>query len=181
MKYAAYTSVRERDEPRREDEGRLSRLEPQGQPILAADSLEELRRKALACLREDPDRTLYLADPDGVVREVLSDEEHRAAKDRRSRRGCMAVVILVFCLTTLVLGLPTGPSLWCLGALAGASLLYVLAVKTDVLNEVEAAIGCWLLLVVILLLLLKFAGPGEQAPETAPETRPPPGAGSPER
>ncbi|MEX0938716.1 MAG: hypothetical protein WDZ59_12720 [Pirellulales bacterium] len=124
----------------------------EAKPVLTADTLEELEQEARAHLGKEPDAFLYLTDGGRRVHRIMINEKHHAAIGRANRRTAVSVAILVFSFTCLI-----GASLAPLGTLAllgfvGTASLYFLILRWDLYNEIEGAVVCEILLIIVLLL-----------------------------
>lgn len=156
MKFTAYAS--RADGPhfsvmgRDEAAGILGTLTPNAAPpVVVADSLEALRREANAYLLKEPDALLYLTDADRRVYEALFNEKHHAAKDLASRRHAILTALLVFGATSLIGGFFGSSGAGALLAFAISSALYGFFLRAKFLNEIEGALFCEILLIIILI------------------------------
>lgn len=137
-------------EGRDEDAGILGRHPPsETPPVVTAETLEDLKRKARAFLGKEPDAVLYLADTDNHVYEIMINEKHHAAVESVQRRTAISIALLIFCVTCL-LGAGSLGSLLCF---VGISTLYALILRFRLYNEIEGAVVCLILLFVIIMLI----------------------------
>ena len=123
---------------------------PTTPPIATADTLDEVRRQALAYLGTDPAASLYLTDSEGHVYDIVINAKHHEAISRAEGRLAIAFALLVFSCTCL-LGAGTLGG-WAPLLFLGTTFLYALVLWTRICNEVEGAVCFELLLIVSLIM-----------------------------
>lgn len=139
---------------RDEAAGILGRHTPsEAPPVVTAHTLEELKLEARAYLGKEPDALLYLTDADRRVHQIMLNEKHHAAIDSAGRRNAISIALLVFCVTCL-LGASLGAlGAWALLSFVSAVALYALILRVGLLNEIEGAVLCEILLILALILI----------------------------
>ena len=156
MRYFVYARSNRENwsyEGRDEDAGILGSISPDSPPIAEGADLEEARLKGLAYLGSEPERSLRITDAEGRVYEILINSKHHSLLEKAERRLCIAIALLVFCVTTLVATVFIDTWPWALLCFVCILLCYVGHLKIGILNEVEAGLFCELILILILLLL----------------------------
>lgn len=134
-----------------EAKGIIGALEPASEPVVEADSLEDLELKARAYL-ERFHAPLYLADSDNRVYAIVIDNSHLRAVKQANEQSSAATAISVFSVTVLVAAPAAGSHWWALVLFSSICIFYRALLKTKISNAIEAAVICEILLVMVLFL-----------------------------
>ena len=138
---------------RNESAGIIGSIGDTSQPLASADTQDGITTIALAHLCRHPLDTIYIADSNGLLYEILVNQPYR---DARSANGeslivawtCFIVSILSF-FATLLLGL----GYFGLILLAAFVACYLALVRWSPFNEIEAAaVTCIFLCLAVLLI-----------------------------
>ncbi len=150
MTYAAYDSHSDKGiysyYIRGEPAGVIGKFTPLGEPIVTADTLEELKLKAKAYLGEEPSAHLYLIDSENRVYDSLINTKYHEALERASRRTVNSIILLIFSITSLVAAAAGRHGIWALVGFCGVSIIYLILVWAFQ-EEFNAAILCEIMLV----------------------------------
>jgi hypothetical protein len=157
MPYAAYESSHDgRDfsfDGRDQAGGILGKLSPRVPPVVLAETLDELRLKARAHLGEFPDAFLYLVDSENSVYEIMINKKHHEAIEKAWRYVGISIALLIFCLTCLFCSARGDLAVWGILCFGGISILYFGVVKLGFFNEIEGAVVCEIILILVLILV----------------------------
>lgn len=152
-------------ECRDERSGILGAISPKGPPLTQADDLAELETKAFAHLCAEPNDLLYLVDSECRVLKIVVNEKFHEAVTHRDGTIAKLGAVLLFAIAAMIASVLSKQPAINLIAFACVTSVYLLAVRMRLLNEVEAGLGCTILLVVVLGILavrshvIHLAGP----------------------
>ncbi len=136
-----------------EEKGTLGRLVSKPDGIGHAESIDLATEIAYAHLGRAPSDAVYIADDNDIIRKVVFNDAYHKERENSERWVCMSIALLVLCLVTfsgtIVIGLGFGGLL----LFGGIAVIYVFVVRTRIQNEVEGAVVCFIILVLIFLLL----------------------------
>jgi|GEM_PF-5590240 len=160
MPYAAYSSTSPGPqfsfENRNEARGILGTLAGTGEPVVTADSLDDLRLRAKAHLADHPEHSLYLTDADKRVYDIILCQAYHEAIERRENYIAVVSAVCVFAVTCLVAMAFSGMGFWGLVIFLGAAGLYLTIVKFRINNALELAVGLEINLIVLLIMAARL-------------------------
>lgn len=153
------------------------RIPSEEPPIATAPTLEELEREARAYLGKEPDAHLFLVDSEGNVRATMSREKHYVPAERAEDWTAHTSICLIFGVTCLFAAWVSSLETMALLSFFGAVALYALFVRMDFQTEIDSAVTCEIVLILVLLLLPVGLKARDQANELELRNRlPPPSA-----
>ena len=133
--------------------GTLGRLVSKPDSIGDAESLDHATEIAFAHLGREPSDAVYIADDEDIIRKVVFNDAYHRERENSERWVCMSIALLVLCLATFIGTIVTDAGFGGLVLFGGIAVLYSLVVRTGIQNEVEGAVVCFILVVLIFLLL----------------------------
>ena len=136
-----------------EQNGTLGRLVAKPNSIGDAESIDLATEIAYAHLGRAPSDAVYIADDNDIIRKVVFNDAYHKERENSERWVCMSIALLVLCFTTFIGTIVTELGLGGLLLFSGIAILYVFVVRTRIQNEVEGAVVCFIILVLIFFLL----------------------------
>lgn len=158
LKYSAYQS--RNDGTDFSSEGRDAAVGIRGRhihngatPIATADTLQELQHEARAYLGKVPEASLYLTDADDWIHDTMINEKYHEATGNAAVRTAICIALLMFCMTALIGAALGFPARWALLSFIAATALYAAILKAKMYNEIEGAVICEMLLILISVMI----------------------------
>jgi len=136
-----------------EAKGALGRLVSKSDSIGESESLDDATEIAYAHLGRVPSEAVYIADENDVVRKIVFNDAYHKERETSERWLCASVSLLILCLTSFVGTIASGIGIVGLLIFVVIAILYLVVVRTRIQNEVEGAVVCFIILVLIFLLL----------------------------
>ncbi len=166
MKYLVYAQqdgpisidYSRRDEPA----GIIGSLKEKPQAIGEAASKEDAIEKAYAHLGRAPSDMAYVADSNDLLYKILINRQYQEESNRNGKRQCMAWSILVFCIVSFLATLFAGLGFTGFLMFIGVTAVYIVFVLAQFQNELESAVVC-----LMVLLLICFGIPAFRAARQA--------------
>ena len=122
-------------------------------PIGESETRAKITEVAYAFLGRDPTATIYITDSQNRLLEIVLNQRYHKEMETRGTllfRACLLLIMCVVCfVATLAIGLHWGG----FGLFIFVALLHIASVRLGINNEVESAILCMIILLLILVLV----------------------------
>ena len=155
---------------RNEAAGVIGSLASRPDPVATADDRDSITERAYAHLGRSPSDLVYIADSDGLLYEIIINRAYSDERDVQEKWHFIAWSLLVMCITCFLATLTLGLGFKGLFLFAGVTALYLLVVKTGIQNEVEAAVLCLIILILVCILVPGVRAARSNHHETEPRT-----------
>jgi hypothetical protein len=156
-KFRAYVdegnSIRVSYEQRDVSAGILGNVTTEVPPIGEAETREEIITIANAHLGQDPGALVYITDQQNRLLEIVGNKKYHESIAAHERRLCIGWALFFLCVVSFVFTIAEGLNWYGFGLFVGIAALYIGCVKLRLYNEIESAVVCTIILVLILLLI----------------------------